>query len=170
MIVLEGPDNSGKSTFAAMLAQRTGRRIQGSEGPPKPGESINDRIRRYSALVAVEPMIFDRHPVISQPIYSMLAGNPQQVEPELIAEFYDSRPTLVYCDPGERGMEGHIEKPEHDCPEHIEQVHKHYYDLLNAYREWALKHAQFVYRISDGPEAACRLRDAIIAHRAWREL
>lgn len=166
MIVLEGPDNSGKSTLAHRIASRTGHAIQGSEGPPKKGENINDRIRRYATMAGERPMLFDRHPVISQPIYSMLAGNPQQVEPELIEQFYRSSSTIIYCEPLDRGLEGHIEKPGHDTPDHLEQVNKRYYDLLQAYRDWAVRRANFIYRIGDGEAATENLIACVVAHQA----
>ena len=165
MIVFEGPDNAGKSTLANVLAKKHKFFVQGSEGPPKPGESINDRIRRYFDLQSRHPrLLFDRHPCISQPIYSMLAGNPQSVEQELLDKFYSLKPTIVYCDPGDRGMEGHVEKPENDTAEHIKGVNEHYEELLGAYRRWALERATFIYRISDGGHSASRLLCAIIAH------
>src|ERR1700759_2893092 len=65
-IIIEGHDNSGKSTLAQKLASYIGLRIQESEGPPKSAEEINARVDGYELL---RDTLFVRHPVISNSIY-----------------------------------------------------------------------------------------------------
>ncbi len=141
-IILEGPDNSGKSTLAQHIATRTGRTIIASEGPEKwPGE-INERVRRYAIH---NDVLFDRHPCVSQPIYGQIRKN-TQVEPALLEAFYASSPLFIYCEG--RGLEEHVLK-DHDSEEHIRAVYENHQWLSDQYLLWALDHAALTYRIGN---------------------
>lgn len=169
-------DNSGKSTLIGKLrdflvAFEPERQIQVGEGPPRPGELIDDRIRNYMAR-DIGKWLFDRHPVISQPIYSGLAGNSQTVSPELAEEFYRQVDAgdyvIIYCDAMERGMGGHTERPdknvpgrEHiDTPEYLAELEAKFASRLEMYRQWAARRAHLVYRIGDDETA---LFDSVLA-------
>jgi hypothetical protein len=145
MIVIEGMDNSGKSTLGAALAEYMEYLVQESEGPPLSDDEINERVDRYQEL---DTRIFVRHPVVSNEIYGKFRpeGNPITAGRTLI--FYEAKPILVYCDAGERGYEGHQLKP-HDTERHQELLRRRKDELLTEYRLWAAKHAHFVYRIGD---------------------
>lgn len=157
LIVVEGIDNSGKSTLAEKIANRFCRPVQESEGPPTETETINERIIRYMEQDAIQAVVYARHPVISQPIYSSIKGNRgDAVAPELIKAFYDARPLLIYCDPLDRGMSEHKLKG-HDTPEFIADLKKEYEAKLKEYRLWAARHANVVYRIGDDEELLMRL-------------
>lgn len=141
-IVLEGPDNSGKSTLASFLAAHIRRPIVASEGPDQyPGE-INDRIRRYEYFRGV---IFDRHPCISQPIYGRYRSA-TEVDQRLIHRFMDSRPLFIYC--RGRDLANHVEKKV-DTPEHLASVKANHSMICRAYDEWAVQHAHLWYRVGD---------------------
>jgi GTPase SAR1 family protein len=148
MIVIEGMDNSGKSTLARYLAENMKTEIQESEGPPQSRTEINDRIRRYQKA---KNTIFVRHPCVSNIIYDITRPPEERnlIDEALIDEFYDSDPTFIYCDPQERRMQGHLVK-EHDSVEHLDRVHRYYPMLLSYYREWAINYAHIIYRIRDG--------------------
>lgn len=149
-IIIEGPDNSGKSTLARYIASHVPRPILFSEGPEKfPGE-INDRIRRYERYRNV---IFDRHPCVSQPIYGKIRRN-TEVEHELLLRFYDARPLFIYC--RGRGLETHVVK-DHDTPEHVEAVNRNHEWLCRQYDEWAVQHAHIWYRVGDSMERVLNL-------------
>lgn len=151
-IVIEGVDNSGKSTLAARLASRLDLPVQGSEGPPHyPGE-MNERIARYHSLPTQH--IFDRHPVVSQAIYCTLRTglDPMGMDPALVKQFYASQHLFIYCDPAGRGMSGHQYHEGVDTPEHLAQVNENYAQLLTLYRAWAIAHAHLIYRIGDDPQ------------------
>lgn len=145
-IILEGPDNSGKSTLAQELSRQLNRPIVSSEGPEKyPGE-VNERIERYSQIKV--PVIFDRHPVISQPIYSMIKQNTLPDE-QLSKNFYNQPLVIIYCRANpNRGMNEHLIKA-HDTPEFVEKVTTQYKELVHAYDTWALEKAHLIYRIGD---------------------
>lgn len=159
MIVIEGMDNSGKSTLGALLAERMGFAIQESEGPPRAtdnltaAEEINHRIERYAEL---RRTIFVRHPVSSNAIYGAVREEGDPVLPELRDAFYSSRPIIVYCDAGDRGLEAHIAKA-HDTEKHLRDITQHYESLLYLYRCWAAQKADFIYRIGDDMELICYL-------------
>jgi hypothetical protein len=159
LIVVEGPDNSGKSTLAERIANRFGIPIYESEGPPTPTETIDQRIARYAARDAKErlPCVYARHPVVSQPIYSYIKGNRGDlVDPRLINDFYANNPILIYCDPLERGLGGHKVK-EHDSPEFIADLNSKHLSVREAYRRWAAVHAKIVWRIGDDEEQLMQL-------------
>ena len=149
-IVIEGVDNTGKSTLARILSTALGMTIQPSEGPPKFEGEMKKRIDRY---LEMDDTIFDRHPCVSQPIYRSIRDadhSKESVDHNAIKRFYDSRPIFIYCDPllGRR-LKGHTFNPDTDTPEHIAQVEASYDKLLMQYRQWALMHANLMHRIGD---------------------
>jgi chloramphenicol 3-O-phosphotransferase len=146
MVVIEGMDNSGKSTLALALSDYMRLPIMESEGPPKSDEEINERVDKYERFG--DAFLYDRHPVVSNEIYGAvrLEGNP--ITPGRSMIFYESKPIFIYCDAGERGLDAHVRKA-HDTDKHIDDITRNYTALLEAYRTWAAKHAHFMYRIGD---------------------
>ena len=147
MVIIEGIDNSGKSTLVTFLAERIPVQVQRGEGPERKGENINDRIRRY--LNYKGSFIFDRHPVISQPIYSCINANATEVSDKNTQTFYNRRPLLIYCDPGQRKLDQHQIREGIDLPEFLAGLDLNYEVMLMKYREWAIQHANIIYRIGD---------------------
>lgn len=149
IIVVEGIDNSGKSTLASYLSYALGMSIQESEGPPKyPGE-MAQRLAQYAEFGHI---IFDRHPVISQPIYGEMRQDTyagETITDEQRNHFYDSGPIIIYCDPIARDLDGHKHHEGVDTPEHLLQIKKNYDRLLSLYRAWAVMRAHLLYRIGD---------------------
>lgn len=144
-IIIEGMDNSGKSTLAQVMAEYMGLIVQESEGPPIDEDEINDRVDRYERMT---DRLFVRHPVISNAIYGQV-----REEGDIITEgrrmiFYERKHTIIYCDAGTRGLGAHVEKA-HDTEKHLEDITNNYNKLLYLYRQWAAEHAHFVYRIGD---------------------
>jgi len=145
MIVVEGMDNSGKSTLGESLASYLDLIVQESEGPPKSDEEINQRVDTYQEM---EGRLFVRHPVISNEIYGKFRPEGNPITPGRAMIFYEAKPLLIYCDAGERGYEGHVLKP-HDTKKHQRLLAKNAGGLLTEYRLWAAQHAHFIYRIGD---------------------
>lgn len=145
MIVIEGMDNSGKSTLAQAMASYMGLIVQESEGPPLSDREINERVDRYEDMA---DRLFVRHPVVSNAIYGQVRkeGDPITFGRRLL--FYDAKPTLIYCDAGQRGLGAHVEKA-HDTEKHLADIENNYNKLLYLYRQWAAEHAHFIYRIGD---------------------
>ncbi len=145
MIIIEGMDNSGKSTLAEAMAEYMELIVQESEGPPKNAKEINDRVDRYEGM---DDRLFVRHPVISNSIYGQVRKEGDPITPGRRILFYEAKHILIYCDAGDRGLEAHVQKA-HDTKKHIADVTKNYSKLLELYRLWAAQHAHFIYRIGD---------------------
>jgi len=152
-IVLEGPDNSGKSTLAKVLSEAFNMPIKASEGREKyPGE-INERVKKY--LQDKRSVIYDRHPVVSQTLYSLIVKN-TKIDDELVDQFYSSKPIFIYCKALNR-MEGHVNK-EYDEPEYLNLIDEKYDSLSAEYDDWAVNNAHLIYRIGDSiPDLISRI-------------
>lgn len=145
MIIIEGMDNSGKSTLGQALADYMGLIVQESEGPPLSQKEINDRVDKYEIMT---DRLFVRHPVISNAIYGQVREEGDPITPMRRQMFYEADHVIIYCDAGQRGLGAHVEKA-HDTKKHIEDITNNYNKLLYLYRQWAAEHAHFVYRIGD---------------------
>jgi hypothetical protein len=163
VIIIEGPDNSGKSTLARHCASRISVMIQESEGPPKWAGEITERIRRYKGSSS----IFVRHPAVSNPIYDMTRPVEEQdiIPIPVITEFYDQSNLFVYCDPGTRGFKEHQIKQGIDTDIHLRRIVDNHGLIVHLYRTWAALHAHVVYRIGDDMDFV-----ADIVSRRWEEL
>lgn len=144
-IIIEGMDNSGKSTLGAAVGAYMSLLVQESEGPPLSDDEINARVDKYELM---QDRVFVRHPVISNAIYGKFRpeGNPITLGREML--FYEQKHIIVYCDAGTRGFDGHILK-DHDTEVHQKLLRQKQEELLKEYRLWAAQKAHFIYRIGD---------------------
>lgn len=156
MIVIEGVDAAGKSTLANYLARVLHAPIQVSGGPPRHRGDTTERCERYAKLSP--NTIFDRHPAISEPIYSSVLGREIDLDYEQVDAFYASNPLIIYCD-GSDEIEDHEVKA-HEETQHVKKVRDHYVALLDAYRNWAIVYAHIIYRIGDSMERIERMVSA----------
>lgn len=138
-IVLEGPDATGKSTLARFLSQELMRSIVPSEGPEKFLGEINDRIVRYQQF---DKVIFDRHPAVSQCIYSIFNGTTSPAR-ELVFAFYETKPLLIYC----MGEGLAHETATYDTYKHLDMIEKNKQAIRRLYDQWALDFAHIIYRV-----------------------
>lgn len=110
MIIVEGMDNSGKTTLIKKLAEVFGERVQVIKppGPFRSSGELNGWLDRDIELIQKGKekfTIYDRYPILSEPIYgpeirkhSMITG--AQVEKALDKLQMADTPTLViYCRP-----------------------------------------------------------------------
>lgn len=148
-IVLEGPDNAGKSTLADYLAKKLGIPIQHSGGPSKfPGE-VNSRTFEFNMRRGT--YLYDRYPAISQNIYAAaFADGRELVTEERVDEFYRAKPLIIYC----KNIGGKVEDGGHIASEHSTQAHadlvtRHFEVICDLYDAWAVERANIVYRIGD---------------------
>ena len=166
-IIVEGPDNAGKSTLVEHLHRATGIPIVPGEGPAISTSEINDRVIRYNAIGG--PVIFDRHPCVSQVIYNGFR-RPIRIDDPLIKKFYQQDDVFfIYC--RGRGLEGHqIKEHDHrvgaDGRSHEDLVNAHHDNICTLYDYWALKHAHLTYRIGDDMDTIVRIVSSL-SHRAF---
>jgi len=153
-IVLEGPDNSGKSTLAKFIAEQLMLPIVHSGGPEKyPGELIS---RVHNRLSIVQPTIHDRHPCISQGIYlNALCLDGTHVPDDMVKAFYESKPLIIYCR-NAGTLDGHV-MSEHATSDYHKRVEQGFNVLCDLYDDWALRHANVTYRIGDDMNAVVRM-------------
>ena len=164
-IVVEGPDGGGKSTLIAAFKERfdllhnkaphgrtgmkfSGWTVQHSGGPAKSVDEIEERTREY---LTRDRVLFDRHPCVSNPIYSTIfhgIGGPSQ---ELISQFYLTRPLIIYC----RAVDAsrHEVKPDDPAKAFIDRIGPNYGRLVNLYDIWAVEHANLIFRIGEDTRA-----------------
>src|SRR3546814_7660024 len=69
MFVIEGMDNSGKSTLAEAIASYMGLIAQESEGSPLDAREINDHVDRYEDMT---DRMYVRHALVSNAIYGQV--------------------------------------------------------------------------------------------------
>jgi hypothetical protein len=165
IVVVEGPDGSGKSTLIEYFKKNLGPTIayQAGEGPEKyPGE-INERLNRYGSWYYFNGVvIFDRHPCVSQPIYGKLRDN-TPVDPEHQLNFMLSRPVFIYCRKTRLDLSEHVEK-EYDSEEHMIAVRNNQAIIIAAYELWAQRNAHIYYRIDDDMGRIANMLRGLIAH------
>jgi len=106
MIVVEGMDNSGKTTLVSRLRFATGASVIKSCGPQEDYKDLFLWTRQQLERPNTRPLyIYDRFTIISDPIYSSVIRdkNPFFEHPEgrlLIEEFLKQEPLIIYCNPG----------------------------------------------------------------------
>lgn len=151
LVIFEGPDGGGKSTLIEHVKSKMV--IDAcivSEGPEKYKGEMDDRVRRYHALARAQrnaPLIFDRHPCISQPIYGLIHNQPPPAV-ELVNYLYAFKPFIIYCRP--MGGPNHTaSEAEWDTPEFLANVDRNFDKLVAEYDAWSLRHANLTYRIGD---------------------
>lgn len=122
MIVVEGPDGGGKSTLVRALSSKlripVANKVVGSDTQP-----LTDLVAWTEANVArgFQATIFDRHRLISEPIYAPLkASNPSGKfldlgwMSEMMWAFYAARPIIIYALPGIETVQANVDDPTTD--------------------------------------------------------
>lgn len=107
MIIVEGPDGSGKSTLVTTLAQKlrlpVAGKVVGSDTQPLVNirDWTEDNVAR-----GFQPVIFDRHRLISEPIYGPAMRKRQDADfydltwlSNMMWQFYTAKPIIIYCLP-----------------------------------------------------------------------
>ena len=148
-IVLEGPDGAGKSTLARKLSIATGEQIILSEGPAMNETEINDRATRYLKYSG----IFDRHPAISNEIYTPLRDAPGQkqyyIKPKLVSQFYEQGNFLVYCRAMPNDVLNATQSNDYDNAEYTQWIKEKRFQIVQKYDLWAVMNANYIYRKHD---------------------
>jgi hypothetical protein len=98
MIVLEGPDNCGKTTLARQISDMVNIPISHSGGPVKSKEEMHTRMGNLLSMTDLK--IMDRIPCISEQIYGPIIrkNNPFE-ETTYLKDFLTTKhPLIIYCD------------------------------------------------------------------------
>lgn len=100
MIILEGPEGSGKSYLAKQLAEATNLPVHHFGGPPKSAEQHARQLQKSMELLK-HPIIQDRSPWVSEPVYNVaLLGNEHMVKwPHYWSGVLLSKMKIIYCRP-----------------------------------------------------------------------
>jgi predicted ATPase len=149
-IVVEGPDNAGKSTLVECIARMLRWNVVSSEGPTRTQEELNDRARRFLSL---DHTVFDRHCIVSEQIYGTMRGQ-VMTDLDLVRKFKASSKVIIYCR-SDGTLSSHIRK-EHDTDEHLEMVERRFQQICAYYDQWALDYANIIYRKGEPPMRVLR--------------
>lgn len=136
LIVVEGPDGAGKSTLLKRLSIDLSREVFHTGGPKTEEES--QRWMMKIRNVADKPMIADRVPYISDPIYQRICYDNTSSYDDRRPELLEVNPVLVYCRlqsvPAMFELMNKETKP-HKSPEHLHRVLTNYDRIVRAYDE-----------------------------------
>jgi len=136
MIILEGPDSSGKTTLAHALSETLGIPVHHFGGPPESAAELRERIDFM--FDNKDFLIYDRIPLISEQVFSILRRqNYMNVLTNSNADhvrLQELKPILIYCRPSdELLMACNHQVSEHDTEDHIKAVEAHKKALLERY-------------------------------------
>lgn len=135
MLIFEGPDNSGKSTLASYISYQLGIPVHHFGKAPKDSNELENRIKFM--FYYRDTYIFDRIPLISEPIYSLIRHDNLMMGIEKRDEYYRSlrevNPILIYCRPPNKViLDGHHQK-KYDSVDHFKKVEDHKKILIDRY-------------------------------------
>lgn len=107
MLIVEGPDGAGKTTLIAGLAEKFDLPIAPRVVSKDAQAMINlKQWVEHNVSTAPHPKIFDRHRLISEPIYGPILRHSQEPgfsDPlwmmQQMRAFYRSNPLIIYCLP-----------------------------------------------------------------------
>lgn len=123
MIIVEGMDNTGKTTLVEKIAkQYPTLQRDGSLGPNTPAELIARVVRMIARADVGEMWLYDRTPLISEEVYgSELRGESALlgVWGYLADQVLLQRPLIIHCDPPEEHVRASFK--DRDQMEGVEQ-------------------------------------------------
>ncbi len=137
MIIVEGPDNSGKTTLCEGLANTLEIKVKHSGGPCKEESDFRNRMAK---IMIDSNVIYDRVPAISEVIYQPVvrAETDNWIFPifkEYINRLLELDPILIYCRPPNfvvMDLKDHKVKA-HESVEHVDKVKENAFQIILAY-------------------------------------
>lgn len=101
MIIIEGVDNSGKTTLAKKLSSYFDAPLVHSPGPKPTPEAMVYWAERTFSIPG--KMFYDRHPCISEVVYGLTLRHKNAFDTEsgkrVTKLFYEAKPLIIYCHP-----------------------------------------------------------------------
>jgi len=155
MIIIEGPDNSGKSSLANTLSKHLGIIVHHSGGPPRTDTEIVERNEfTINTLQSKNRMVFDRVPCISDQVYGpLIRGYTVFSADHLVQLSQDLDHPIIYCRAPTRVLmeveHGHVSHG-HDTPEHLRGVMQNTKRIIENYDKLmaAIPHITYDYTSS----------------------
>lgn len=141
-IIIEGPDNSGKSTLANSIAKQLGIEVIHAGSAPKTMEECFERLHSEQRLWCTPEIVQDRSFFISNFIYSKCIPSRSvdfdvRLQSNLLRTYVENfATTVIFCDaPNELLLQDqlHIVKA-YDTPEHLEEVKNSNLQIIKEYR------------------------------------
>lgn len=136
MIVLEGPDNAGKSTLGRQLSERFGVDVHHSSNPKMDYAQLRDKMRE----IINDPRrdaIYDRVPLISEGIYGTILRGVNRFNCHegqgLWQLFAASNPLIIYCRPPDETINVGLEFKPGESEDHIKAVREKHLVIAHAY-------------------------------------
>lgn len=157
MIIIEGPDNAGKSTLAEKLSKSIGVAVHHSGGPAKNDEEILHRAELVFDQTG--PRIYDRVPFISDYVYrTVLKDKPSPFLDMNLVKRYLKRlkkihPVIILCWPPVpvmMAMEGH-QRSAHETEEHFNRVKDNQEQFIHLYNQLFLDIPHYKYDYTADP-------------------
>lgn len=132
-IIIEGPDNSGKTTLCEQLSKKLMMPVFHAGGPPA-SNSLALKLCAEQTEFLYQNVILDRITPISRQIYENRFRDPE-LNDRLKAMLAVPYCTLIYCRPPNEklmDMSNHEVKP-HDTPEHLAYVLENHHNFIELY-------------------------------------
>lgn len=182
MIVVEGPDGAGKTTLIKQLQEITGLEVA-PRVVSKDTEALVDlkKWTEENTAKGFQKLIFDRHRLISEPIYgAQLRAKPEPGFDDLewfytqMATFYEAEPIMIYCLPPfkvvwENIMADSDNQFFHGNPQAMRAIYGAYFNKYTT--ETIFKSDSYLYDYTDTAMSkviinflGSRIRDRINAH------
>jgi len=134
IIVLEGPDGSGKSTLSLQLEKDLGATLHRS--PMLPSQEVFDFVTEEQEYHAErkELHIHDRVTWISELIYSRALDRPVRLNLNKFNHYLDLPQIVVYCAPtGINKMNIDVGFKAHKSKDHLDAVMRNHTKIINMY-------------------------------------
>ncbi len=135
MIIVEGMDNSGKTTLVEKLHKEYNLSVIKSSGPKDMSQlesAIYDSIERFKNGDIV---IYDRHPIISEHVYGPVLRNKNLLEnlarkKRIWDDFFRVEPMIIYCRPPIERIRNYGEREQMDGVKENTELLTHAYDIV----------------------------------------
>lgn len=139
LVIVEGPDGAGKSTLIQNLMALGGFISIHTGGPPRDKQDLEDKLDKIKLALDVAGnhiLILDRHPAVSDPIYSKVTGSRSFATPGWLGkQVWSLDPVFVYCRGSADSMRENISKSPkaHKSPEHLLKVIQNHGEIVKLY-------------------------------------
>ena len=149
MIIVEGPDNAGKSRACERLASILHLDVVHSGGPADGLELM----QRFDHAIRFPGRIYDRLSLISECVYKIALKRPQQIGEGLIFDKLTTQllprdPIIIYCRPPRDWMLNSKHEPrDGEDPSHIAAVEASLGRIINEYDRMMARLARTGFRV-----------------------